>query len=180
MGRLLLVCGSLRAGSTNAAALTTARSLAPEGLEAELYEGLADLPHFNPDEDPIGGGPPAPAAALRRAIGEADGILFCAPEYAGALPGSFKNLLDWSVGGGEMEAKPVAWINVSGRAAPSGGAKAEAELREVLGYTNSTVVEAACVRVPVERGAIGADGLVGDGEARKLIAAAIAALAAAT
>jgi NAD(P)H-dependent FMN reductase len=40
-------------------------------------------------------------------------VLFCTPEYAGALPGSFENLLDWTVGGGEMYRKPVAWINAS-------------------------------------------------------------------
>lgn len=41
----------------------------------------------------------------------ADAVLFCTPEYAGALPGSFKNLLDWTVGGGETYGKPAAWIN---------------------------------------------------------------------
>ncbi|WP_306796085.1 NAD(P)H-dependent oxidoreductase [Nocardia sp. XZ_19_369] len=25
-------------------------------------------------------------------------VLFCTPEYAGTLPGSLKNLLDWTVG----------------------------------------------------------------------------------
>ena len=32
--------------------------------------------------------------------------MFCTPEYAGGLPGSFKNLLDWTVGGGEIYRKP--------------------------------------------------------------------------
>ena len=52
-------------------------------------------------------------AALRAALAAADGVLFCTPEYAGALPGSFKNLLDWTVGGGEMYGQPVAWIYVA-------------------------------------------------------------------
>ncbi|HEY1627129.1 MAG TPA: NAD(P)H-dependent oxidoreductase [Streptosporangiaceae bacterium] len=30
--------------------------------------------------------------------------MFCTPEYAGTLPGSLKNSLDWTVGGGEMDA----------------------------------------------------------------------------
>ena len=61
----------------------------------------------------------------------------CTPEYAGALPGSFKNLLDWTVGGGQTYGMPVAWINVSGAAAPTGGADAHDSLRKVLGYTGA-------------------------------------------
>jgi NAD(P)H-dependent FMN reductase len=41
-------------------------------------------------------------ADLRRQIEAADAVVFCTSEYAGALPGSFKNLLDWTVGGGEV------------------------------------------------------------------------------
>ena len=137
------------------------------------------MPHFNPDDDAFGGSPPAPVAALRARLAAADAVLFCTPEYAGALPGSFKNLLDWSVGGGEMDAMPVAWINLAGPAAPNRGEAAHDSLRNVLGYTNSKIVEAACVRAPVERGMVGDDGLVEDPEMRKAIATALAGLAAA-
>src|SRR5437763_13340337 len=51
MARILLISGSLRDGSTNTAALRTAQAAAPEGVETELYAGLATLPHFNPDDD---------------------------------------------------------------------------------------------------------------------------------
>lgn len=44
------------------------------------------------------------------------------------LPGSFKNLLDWTVGGTEICDKPVACIN---SAAPGRGQGAEATLRAV-------------------------------------------------
>lgn len=88
--------GSLRGGSTNAALLLTAQQIAPAGVTAVIYEGSDGLPHFNPDHDQ----PPlnAEVEGVRSAIGEADAIMFCTPEYAGALPGSFKNLLDWTVG----------------------------------------------------------------------------------
>jgi len=89
-----------------------------------LYDGLAGLPAFNPDNDhePL----PAPVADLRAHIAAADAVLFCTPEYAGALPGGFMNLLDWTVGGAEISRKPVAWVNVSSIAAPTGGADAHA------------------------------------------------------
>src|SRR3712207_4290197 len=47
--RLLAVSGSLRSASSNTALLRAAASLAPENVEVHLYEGLAELPHFNPD-----------------------------------------------------------------------------------------------------------------------------------
>ena len=88
---------------------------------------------------------PSPTCAAR--IAAADAVLFCTPEYAGALPGTFKNLLDWTVGGGEMYGKPVAWVNASG--SPTRAADAHASLRRVLGYTGTDVVAGACVRIPV-------------------------------
>jgi len=177
MPRVLTVCGSLRGGSGNAALLRTAAVVAPAGVEVVACEAMASLPHFNPDDDfaPL---PPA-VAELRAALAATDAILFSTPEYAGALPGAFKNLLDWTVGGPEMDGRPVAWANTAGPASPSGGAGAHAELRTVLGYVNARIVEDACVRIPVARGAIGEDGLVAGEAPRAALAAALATLAAA-
>jgi chromate reductase len=157
--RVLLVSGSTRRGSTNAAALATAAAEAPGRVTAVLYDGLADLPAFNPDDD--GGRLPAAVAGLRRQIADADAVLFCTPEYAGTLPGSFKNLLDWTVGGGEIYGKPVAWINV---AAPGRGKGAEDTLAVVLGYVGAAIIDAVCRRIQVDRAAIGPDGTVTDPE----------------
>jgi chromate reductase, NAD(P)H dehydrogenase (quinone) len=49
--RVLLVSGSTRDGSVNTAALATAAAVAPGGVTAVLYDGLAALPAFNPDHD---------------------------------------------------------------------------------------------------------------------------------
>jgi chromate reductase, NAD(P)H dehydrogenase (quinone) len=154
--------------------LRTALEVAPEGVTCRLYEGLDALPHFNPDDDwdPL----PAAVADLRAQIAASDGVLFCTPEYAGALPGSFKNLLDWTVGGGEMYGHPVAWINASGL--PTGAADAHASLRQVLGYLSTEIVEEACVHVPVPRDAVGEDGLIADPQLRERIAQALLTLAA--
>jgi chromate reductase len=175
--RLLLVSGSLRAGSVNGAVVRTAAALAPGGVEAEVYEGMGALPHFNPDDDAEGAELHPAVVELRSAIGAADALLFCTPEYAGDLPGSFKNLLDWTVGGGETYGMPVAWVNAASVASPTGAADAHASLRRVLGYTGSEIVEAACVRVPVPRDAIGEDGLVAGPAIRVAVSGAVAALA---
>jgi chromate reductase len=49
--RILLITGSTRRGSGNTAALRTVQAMASEGITAEMYEGLAVLPAFSPDED---------------------------------------------------------------------------------------------------------------------------------
>jgi NAD(P)H-dependent FMN reductase len=172
---ILLVSGSLRDGSSNVAALRTAAANAPAGVKTTTFAGMTALPHFNPDDDV----PPLaePVAALRAAFGAADAVLFCTPEYAGALPGSFKNLLDWGVGGGELYGKPVAWVNVSGIQAPTRGADAHASLRKVLGYLGAEIVEDAVAEVPVPRAAV-EDGVITDPEIVSVLVGSLAALAA--
>jgi len=174
--RMLLISGSLWRLSTNTAVLRTAQAVAPEGVEAVLYDGVRTLPHFDPDLDTE---PLDPAvAALRREVRQADALLFSTPEYAGALPGSFKNVLDWTIGDdqpGSIYEKPVAWINASAR----GAALAHESLRVILGYAHATIVEDACVDVPVHGADIGEDGLVDDATARADIVSALERLAAA-
>ena len=171
MSLLLLISGSLRDGSTNTATLRTAQEVAPAGVTTAIYNGMGSLPHFNPDDDREGE-PVHPAVAdLRASVAEADAIVICTPEYAGALPGALKNLLEWTVGDGGTYGKPIAWINVSGPAAPTGGADAHDSLRKVLGYVHADIVEAACTRLPLTRDAVDDDGAIADPTARKRIAA---------
>ncbi|WAX55733.1 NAD(P)H-dependent oxidoreductase [Jatrophihabitans cynanchi] len=171
--RILLISGSTRAASTNSAFVRTAAACAPDGIRAEVYAGLTDLPHFNPDDD--GPSLPAPVGELRAAVARSDAVLVCTPEYAGTLPGALKNLLEWLVGGTELTGKPVAWVNVAADERRGGGATAT--LQVVLGYIQAQLVEDACRHIPVTREAIGDDGLIGDAATRAAIADALAALA---
>ena len=155
--KILLISGSTREASGNTAALRTVRALAPHGVDATMYQGLAALPAFNPDLD--NDQLPAPVRDLRDQIASAGAVLFCTPEYAGTLPGSLKNLLDWTVGGGEMNEKPAAWINVAN---PGRGGGATATLASVLSYVGADVIDAACRDIPVPRDAVTPDGTVSD------------------
>jgi chromate reductase len=171
--RVLLISGSTRAGSTNGAALATLRAWAPPGSTGVVYGGLSALPAFNPDDDrdPL----PAAVADLRAEIAAADALVFCTPEYAGTLPGSLKNLLDWTVGGTEISAKPVVWINV---AATGRGEGATATLETVLGYVSADVVRAGCIQLPVARDVVGVDGIITEPNALARFASVWAAIAA--
>lgn len=171
---LLLISGSLRSGSTNTAAMRTAAALAPSDTAATVFEEMGGLPHFNPDLDtePL----PPEVARLRSAIQAADALLVSTPEYAGALPGSFKNLLEWTVGGMEISRKPVGWINTS--SSTTNAKEAHASLRIVLGYVDADVVDAACAHIPVPRDAIGSDGIIEDPTTRSQIADVVGILCA--
>jgi NAD(P)H-dependent FMN reductase/DNA-binding transcriptional ArsR family regulator len=176
--RILLVCGSSRAGSTNMAVLRTAAFVAGAGVDATVYEGIGALPLFGPDADGEGAVVPGPVAAMRAAVAAADALLVCTPEYAGALPAALKNLLEWTIGDAGTYGKPIAWINAAGPAAPTAAAGAHAELRAVLGYAGADIVETAIARVPITRDVVGESGLIDDDAARAAVAASLTALVA--
>lgn len=148
MTTIVAISGSLRAHSSNAAMLRAAASVAPRGVEFVFYDGMGELPHFNPDLDAEGSTPPEPVRRLRELLIGADAIVISSPEYAHGVPGSFKNLLDWLVSTGELVGKPVALLN----AAPAGCEYAQSAILETLRTMNWNVVaEACCVRPFVKR-----------------------------
>lgn len=128
---ILAISGSLRAKSSNTALLQKLQTLAPH--EVEIYRGLGDLPHFNPDVEEVA--PPALARDLRARVGAADALVISSPEYAHGVPGTLKNALDWLVGGPEMIDKRVVLIN----AAPW-SMHAQASLKETIRTMSANVV----------------------------------------
>jgi len=160
--RLLAISGSLRAMSSNTALLRLASEVAPSDVAITMYDGLATLPHFNPDDDVDT--PPAVVLRLRAQVGESDGLLFCSPEYAHGVPGSLKNALDWLVASEELPHKPVALLNASPWAT-----HAQASLVETLTLMTARIVHEACARIPVARGDIDASGSIGSPQIRAAV-----------
>jgi NAD(P)H-dependent FMN reductase len=80
--------------------------LAPQGVDFIVFDGVRDLPHFDPDLEK-NGVPPA-VEAWRTALSESDALVVASPEYGHSLPGSLKNAIDWVIGSGELEGKLVA------------------------------------------------------------------------
>jgi len=104
--RILTVCGSLQARSGNRELLRLAGTVGPPGVEVVPFEGLRDLPLFDPDSED--GEAPEPVQAWRRALAGADAVLISSPEYGHSLPGALKNGIDWVIGSGELNLKVVA------------------------------------------------------------------------
>lgn len=175
---VLLIPGSSRRGSTNAAVLRTAAAEAPSGMATRLYDGIGSLPLFNPDDDREGEPVDPRVAEMRSAVAAADAVLICTPEYAGALPAAMKNLLEWTIGDAGTYDKPIAWINAAGPASPTGAADAHDSLRKVLGYAGADVIDSACARLAVSRDMVGASGLLEGEESRALLRRVLAEIAA--
>jgi len=104
--RILGISGSLQAASANLSLLQTAQELVPEGVELLLFDGIRDLPLFNPDLEAAG--VPPSVETWRRAIADSDALLIASPEYGYSLPGALKNAIDWVIGSGELERKLIA------------------------------------------------------------------------
>jgi chromate reductase, NAD(P)H dehydrogenase (quinone) len=104
--QILAVCGSLQRNSGNLTLLRQAQALAPEGVDVLLFDGLRELPHFNPDLETNGEQPAV--AEWRRALQASAAVLIASPEYGHSLPGALKNGIDWVIGSGELERKLVA------------------------------------------------------------------------
>lgn len=167
--RLLAISGSLRTRSVNTAVLRAAARLAPAHVEVALYDGLGGLPHFNPDLDTAE--PPAPVAEFRRLVASAHGVLICSPEYAHGMPGAFKNALDWLVSYEPFSEKRIAILHTRPRAT-----FAIAALRETLRTMNASLVEAACVALPLDSNRHDETSLLAHRETAELLRAAIEAM----
>jgi chromate reductase, NAD(P)H dehydrogenase (quinone) len=136
--KVLAVSGSLRRDSHNTQLLRAAIEAAPEGVEVELWEGLAELPLYDQDLDTE---PVESVRRLRETWSAADAILFATPEYNGSVPGGLKNAIDWAsrpVRASALTNQTVAVIGAS--TGQFGALWAQQDLRKILGTTGARVV----------------------------------------
>ncbi len=108
---ILAISGSLRARSTNLSIIENIAEMFTDRINLTIYDGLARLPHFNPDLEQTA--PIAEVEDFRRRIRESDGVLVCTPEYVFSIPGVLKNALEWTVGTSDFAGKPTALITAS-------------------------------------------------------------------
>jgi NAD(P)H-dependent FMN reductase len=168
---ILAISGSLRAQSSNTEVLRAAAALAPESMRVEFAPALDSLPHFNPDLDAEGATPPAAVRELRTAVGAADALLICSPEYAHGVPGSLKNALDWLVSGPEMVYKPVGLLNASPRSM-----YAQESLAETLRTMSAVVVRGASLDIPVSGRSLDAAAILANPQLTALLHSALESL----
>jgi len=118
---VLVICGSLRKRSYNAALTRALPDLAPPEMKLVPAPPFETFPLYNQDIQDASGFP-GPVIDLAKAIGDAEGVLFVTPEYNWSMPGGLKNAIDWVSRLKEQPflEKPVAIQSCSG--GPMGGA----------------------------------------------------------
>jgi hypothetical protein len=166
---LLLIGGSLCSGSGNAAVLRTAATFGP----ATIYQGLGDCRTSTQTTIANRSTPLSPNSAprLKRPTP-------CCSARPSTRAGCLVRSRTCSTGRSaavEIYQKPVASINASSVAAPTGGADAHDSLRKVLTHAGAVIVGEACVHIPIPRDAV-SDGLVQDLDLRNQIADVVAKL----
>jgi len=91
---VLVICGSLRKGSYNAALARTLPALAPAGMKLRPAPPFETFPIYNFDIQNSSGFP-ADVNTWADAIRSADGVIIVSPEYNWSIPGGLKNAIDW-------------------------------------------------------------------------------------
>jgi chromate reductase len=128
---VLVICGSLRKGSYNAAIARTLPALAPAGMALRFAAPFADFPIYDADIQTANGFP-AQVTAWADAIRSADGLIIVSPEYNWSIPGGLKNAIDWvsRMKDQPFKDKPVALQSAAGGIL--GGSRAQYHLRQCL------------------------------------------------
>ncbi|WP_412776388.1 NADPH-dependent FMN reductase [Thalassospira lucentensis] len=166
---VLAICGSLRAQSINRTLLLAAQKCGQEhGLEIHLYDGLGNLPIFNPDNEET---PPKSVLDFRAHLAQSDAVLIASPEYAHGVTGAIKNALDWVVASGEFMQMPVVAINASSRATI-----AQAALIETIRTMDATIIDDACVTIVLNGKNYSTDDIINDPETARLLDQALGSL----
>jgi chromate reductase len=145
-GKILGIAGSLRQDSYNKAVLKTLAKSSWDGVEIEIFD-LSSIPLYNADLD--GENPPDPVRKFKDAIAASVGVLVVSPEYNYGIPGVLKNALDWASRPGYksvLKGKPVGIITSS--MATTGGARAQASIRDCFYACLARVVPAIEVAIP--------------------------------
>jgi len=166
------IVGSLAAASINRKLAKALVRLAPAGLAlAEIP--IRDLPLYNYDYDADF---PAPARAYKKALEDAQALLFVTPEYNRGIPGALKNAIDWGSRPKKANSfahKPSAVIGTSeGKIAT---AVAQRELHSVLGAVASPQMVSPEAYIQFTPNLIDDEGNVADEKARAFLSKFMAA-----
>ncbi len=142
----VVMVGSLRRGSLNAAIARALPALAPEGVTIEPLPSVGEFPLYNHDLQEKGFPPIVTRTA--EAIAKADGVIVVTPEYNHSIPGVLKNAIDWlsRLPDQPFAGKPIALESSS----PSvfGGLRAQLHLRHSFVYLDGRVLNKPEVIIP--------------------------------
>ena len=173
--RIAIIVGSLRKDSINR---KVARSMCAlhDRLDCSIVE-IGDLPHYNQDLETAS--PPEAWTRFRDELRDVDGVLFVTPEYNRSLPGALKNAIDVGsrpYGKSVFSRKPAAAVTAS--PGGIGGALANHALRQCCVFLDMPMMQQPEAYLGhVTDDSFGDDGLLKDGDLKKVVIRLSAAFA---
>jgi chromate reductase len=166
--RIAIIVGSLREGSINRKVARSICALRNDNLDCSMIE-IGDLPLYNQDLDKD---PPEQWRRFRQLIAEADGVLFCSPEYNRGIPGVLKNAIDVGsrpYGQSVFDKKPGAIVTAS--PGSIGGFGANHQIRQAAVFLNMPIMQQPEAYLGhVTDDSFEADGTLKEGPLKELIA----------
>ena len=136
--KIAILVGSLRKDSINGKVARSICALRNDNLDCSMIE-IGDLPLYNQDLD---SNPPEQWRRFRQQIAQADGVLFCSPEYNRGIPGVLKNAIDIGsrpYGQSVFDKKPGAIVTAS--PGSIGGFGANHQIRQAAVFLNMPIMQ---------------------------------------
>jgi chromate reductase len=165
--KIAIIVGSLRKDSLNRKVARSICALRDDNLECSMIE-IGDLPLYNQDLD---ANPPEQWRRFREQIAQADGVLFCSPEYNRGIPGVLKNAIDVGsrpYGQSVFDKKPAAIVTAS--PGSIGGFGSNHQIRQAAVFLNMPVMQQPEAYLGhVSEDSFDADGKLKDGPLKDLI-----------
>ncbi len=153
--KVVAICGSTRQNSINHSLIKAIADLSAANLDITIYNGIGNLPQFNPDDD--GDSVATEVADFRQLLGDTDGVIICTPEYAHGVPGTLKNAIDWTISSSSFPHKPTMLITAS-----TGGHYGHKALMETLKAIEAKNIDNLQMVIPFVKTKVSMDGKITD------------------
>ena len=152
---ILAIIGSASSNSANQKLVDNIAELTKDDFNITIYDDLKSLPHFDPqlsiDNTPV------QIIELRQAIENADGVIFCTPEYIFSIPSGLKNAIEWCVSTTIFSDKPTGLITAS-----ANGQKGHEELQLIMKTVMATFTSETTLLIQGVKGKINEEGKITD------------------
>ncbi|CAM4148977.1 NADPH-dependent oxidoreductase [Cytophagaceae bacterium 50C-KIRBA] len=149
--KIFAIVGSASSNSSNLKLLQYVKTQFSSDFEVEIFDQLAQIPHFNPEQSQVD--PPISVIEIRNRILIADGIMICSPEYIFSIPSVLKNVLEWCVATTVFSEKPTCLITAS-----ADGKMGDEELRLIMKTLNANFTVETSLLISGIRGKLDEEG----------------------
>ena len=157
---ILGIIGSASKNSSNEKIIETIANLTFDIFNLTIFNDLKKLPHFDPELSAEN--PPRQIINFRKRIEQADGIIFCTPEYIFSIPSGLKNAIEWCIETTVFLDKPSGLITAS-----ASGKKGHEELQLIMKTAMAKFTDETCLLIQGIKGKVNKEGHITDDKTKE-------------